>query len=452
MCLPAKKKAPHGPLVYLGFMAEVCIVGKDWGFFATTLSEQLSIRGIQVRRRYAPNESLSDPHQPAIDKSFAFLKRQFRSVRKPLWVHKSVRRLANLASLIWWTTGLRGSKVVVVSAVPTTFQTAIFMNLCRALGKKVVLCVHGTDGRPPFLNGLYYRDAQVLGAVRFAKYVRQFQRKVSLAVSKSSAVISWMGASHYIPGRTFLFEETGFPVVDESTEMSLATSRIKEEALVTKNAFRVLHAPSSRGKGSVKIKQVIEELTKAGYPFELVEVIDTPNRQVREEIAKSDLVVDQVYSDNFSGVLAREAASGSRWVLVGGDSLDVMRGTSWELPPVLLSSADHLKKDLIWCLTNRDLLKQKARNLNLHFQNRNFAEFFISHFLTTGFSDSPHAALKTRAPFSDFNPGFGGYGLPSEIREMIQLVIQTAGTGGLGFSQGFSEDLLAHYEIELASS
>lgn len=402
-----------------------------------------------MRRRFTPNELLSPASQDSFGNSLAFLKRMFRRTTKPSWIYSSVRKLANFVSVFWWITGIRGSEVIVVSSVPTTFQSSVLNNLCRALGKQVVLCLHGTDGRPPFLNGLYFDYVVSLSGEKLARYIAAFRRRVAGAADKSTAVISWMGCSHYIPGKTFLFEEVGFPVF--SGPAAAVTKNSEDEGMKRDldRPLRVLHAPSSTGKGSAEIRKVIEELIAEGHAFVFEEIKNAPNTEVLDKIAGCDLVVDQIYSDNFAGVIAREAGLMSRWVIVGGDSLDHMRTIRWELPPVFTSSPKSLRNDLLWCEENRELLDEKARHLRSHFENRNFTKFFVATFLNPSFDRAMMAPSQPRAPFLDFHPGLGGYGSKAEIQLMLQSLVDAAGIAGLGLPKVFSEELLAHYEISI---
>lgn len=433
-------------------MVQITIVGKDWGFFATSLAEDLTDRNIKVLRRFISHDALADSSSSASHKIVSYSKRLFRRLEKPFWVYRATRHLADLAALIWWLTGVIGSSVVVVSAVPTILQTKIFISLCRSLHKQVILCVHGTDARPPFLNGLYFEGISALSGANAAKFVGKFEEKVSIASAKSSAVISWMGSAHYIPGPCFLFEEIGYPLRHSRAASGLPETSETQILNGQSGFFRVIHAPSSIGKGSGEIRRVVEELTTAGYPLQFHELVGLPNRKVWEELAKSDLVVDQIYSDNFSGVLAREAAACSRWVIVGGNSLDAMEKTDWNLPPVMVSSAEHLKGHILWCFENRDILPQKAESLQSHFLDRKFTDFFIATFITTTFGKNSPARSQLRKPFIDFHPGYGGYGPDQDLKEMIHKVVQEAGITGLHLPEAFVAALLTHYGIELDES
>lgn len=430
-------------------MTSVTVLGKDWGFFASALSDDLEQRGFRVRRRFTQNEFLHENGKDASSQAVNYLRRKFRAIKKPLWVYRFARRVGNFLSMVWWVTGIGGSKVIVVSGIPSIFQTKTFMSLCLALGKQVVLCVHGTDARPPFLNGLFFEESRRLGEAKFAQFIEGFEKKVAHAVSKSTAVISWMGTSHFIPGDVFLFEETGFPVRNRTPSEWLRVSLGRQSHRAPTTPFRVLHAPSSVGKGSSEIKRAIEELVAMGYPFELTELKNVSNSEVKKAIANSDLVVDQLYSDNFAGILAREAADLNRFVIVGGSSLHLMNPNVFELPPVLVGSVEALKTELIWCFENQEKLPQKAEKLRLHFERRNFAEFFTNTFITHGFDAGATLELQSRRPFSDFHPGFGGYGPETEIQEMIRSLVQNADISVLRLPKTFADELLAHHGISL---
>ena len=83
--------------------------------------------------------------------------------------------------------------------------------------------------------------------------------------------------------------------------------------------LRILHSPShTETKGSDIISDTINKLRSKGSSVELVTIINRPNREVIEEIARCDFVVDQLYSDTPMAGFASEAASMGKPVIVCG--------------------------------------------------------------------------------------------------------------------------------------
>jgi hypothetical protein len=64
------------------------------------------------------------------------------------------------------------------------------------------------------------------------------------------------------------------------------------------NVTRIVHAPTSRkSKGSFEIQNVVETMIENGYKIIYVELYGLPHTRVIDEILKSDIVIDQLYSD-----------------------------------------------------------------------------------------------------------------------------------------------------------
>lgn len=429
-------------------MQKVTIVGKDWGFFASSLSQTLVLRGVAVTKRFASNVWLGASLGPSSTKLLRLARTSYKKINGFSLLSRLIRKTLEFVTLVWWTTGIIGSQVIVVSCVPTLFQSRILFSLSRRMGKQVVLCIHGSDGRPPFLNGLHRETFSSTNPVRLARYILKFRRTVKAAALRSTSVISWMGCSHFLPGAAYLFEEIGFP---SPPPIPGIDSTILPEEETTGNPdrpLRFVHAPSSQGKGTFEIRRVIEELIEEAHPLSFEQLDDRPNIEVLAAIGNADVVIDQLYSDNFMGVLAREAASRSRWVVVGGDSLAQMKSVNWELPPVLTSSSERLREDLLWCLENRGLLAAKGKYLRRHLERVDFTDFFISTFLDPTSEGAASAQIKPKTPYLDFHPGFGGYGSKAELTEIFEAAVRAVGTGGLGFPSWFLDELVSHLQAK----
>lgn len=74
----------------------------------------------------------------------------------------------------------------------------------------------------------------------------------------------------------------------------------------------VLHAPSRRAiKGTEYVLETIEQLQREGLQFEFRLIENMPNAQVRELLAESDIVVDQMFSQTVATLALESMATGN---------------------------------------------------------------------------------------------------------------------------------------------
>lgn len=202
--------------------------------------------------------------------------------------------------------------------------------LLKQLGKKVLFQFHGSDSRPPYMDGSVMaadRGRSVADGIRLTH-----ERKRSLR-----QIERWADATVNIVPQAHLFEkpfvewmQIGIPV----RPAGAPTRDVIEafwQARGAEGPIRVLHSPSHpAAKGSEEIAATIARLAARGIPLELVMMKDRPNREVLEELARTDLVVDQLYADYGMPGFAVEAAWFGKPVVIGGYAAGL-----WErlLPP-----------------------------------------------------------------------------------------------------------------------
>jgi hypothetical protein len=194
--------------------------------------------------------------------------------------------------------------------------------LLRLFGKRVVLIFHGSDSRPPYLDGVLSRGLDGNGLARAA---RRQARRVRRRSRHAHLVVDNPLSGHFQPGPFIPFQIVGRGV-DAVPAGTVAAGR---------SGFRVLHAPSDpEAKGSAAIRLVAEELRGRGVPIDYVELHGVPHSEVVHQLAHADVVVDQLYSDTLLSGLASEAAAMGRPVIVGGYDLDLL---DHALPPDLVA-------------------------------------------------------------------------------------------------------------------
>ena len=171
------------------------------------------------------------------------------------------------------------------------------LRLCR---KPVVCSFHGSDSRPPYIDGFLSRpDARANHVLRQTK---RTIRRIRWHERFATAIVSHAPSSQ-LHRRPFV----------PSFVMGSPTRQIANEPVPRMGEpgpVRILHAPSNPDlKGTEVIRATIDRLVARGHKIDFIEIRGRPNSDVIAALWSSDLVVDQVYSDQPLASFAAEAAS-----------------------------------------------------------------------------------------------------------------------------------------------
>lgn len=230
--------------------------------------------------------------------------------------------------------------------------------------RKVVISnlAHGSEARPPYIDGSYQSKSGEIPKLRDIYEITKLKkRKVCLHQKCASILIGApFSTSHFI-NRPFINHfALGLPFL---TRTEPAASRSKAAPLHDDGArpIRILHSPSHPvAKGSPQIVQAISNLQNKGYNIDFVLVHGKPNREVLEEIAQCDFVVDQIYSDTPMAAFATEAAWFGKPAVVGGYGLDRLRSfvpdSMW--PPSLTCHPDEIERAIEYLITHPEARMQ----------------------------------------------------------------------------------------------
>lgn len=189
--------------------------------------------------------------------------------------------------------------------------------LLEAAGKTIIFQFHGSDSRPPYIDGALMSAAT--GVTITQAVERTYQKKGQLAV-----IDRWADAVIDIPPQALLHER---PYVNWlEVGLTCRPQRVPSwgELLARRppapgTPLRLLHSPSNpQAKGSVEIAACVERLRAEGHALELVDIRGRPNAEVLAELDRADLVLDQLYADYAMPGFACEAAWFGRPVLIGG--------------------------------------------------------------------------------------------------------------------------------------
>jgi glycosyltransferase involved in cell wall biosynthesis len=186
--------------------------------------------------------------------------------------------------------------------------------LLRLLRRRIVCVFHGSDTRPPYLDGFLMRRETGLGVPECAALAVKNKARAALADRFADCIVENPASAHFHERPCVNGLLLGLPVP------------LREAAPAAKagGPVRVLHSPSSpESKGTAHIVAAVDRLRERGLDVELVLVTGKPHAVVLEELARCDFVVDQIYSDTPMAGFAAEAASFGRPAVVAGYAEEV---------------------------------------------------------------------------------------------------------------------------------
>ncbi|MGD1953384.1 MAG: glycosyltransferase [Leptolyngbyaceae cyanobacterium] len=187
------------------------------------------------------------------------------------------------------------------------------------LFKKRIICnlAHGSDARPPYIDGSRFSDLNHLGQeseslINLSKTIKN----TCLQIEKYADIVIGSPLSCHFLEQPFVSTfYLGVPFKGLPEDVLLDETKPDLKA----HTIRILHCPSNPlVKGTPLIREAIRSLKAKGYSIEFIELIGQPNSVVLQELNACDFVVDQVYSDFPMAGFATEAAWFKKPAIVGG--------------------------------------------------------------------------------------------------------------------------------------
>jgi glycosyltransferase involved in cell wall biosynthesis len=351
---------------------------------------------------------------------------RFRATRSlsrlnPLRYLWTVVYLLSLFTLLGWL--LTRFDVVVFKSGIGLFDNNADIKLLKRFGKTVVFFYHGSDSRPPYINGGY----KTYAAEWLADRTRTIKRHLDERERYADYVVDNPLAAHLHIEKVCAYQLIGNPVDTEKIRKAMVvTADVQPSA-----AIRILHAPSAPEiKGTHLIRQAIANLRAKGYIIDYHEVTGVPNAVVMQEIRQADFIVDELYSDTHGAMLSLEAAALEKPSIVGGYGFRELDGyiTSEARVPTVTCRAEDIEATIEKLLSDpeyRRVCGERAKEFAERYATpRSVAERFLT--LVSG-----------QAPASwFFDPSeisyFAGLGAPEdEIRGMLRAVLEEQGTQAL---------------------
>lgn len=364
----SRQRRPHAPRVFLG---PVEIAG-----YYRALEQGLRSIGIEataVDRSDHPHRYGADSARPPrLVRPAIFARRRLAQGGPAAAFWKQANRAAWLAVFIWaiWRFD------VFVFGFGESFFRLRDLRILKILGKRIIMVFHGSDLRPPYMDGPTMGEGSGRSIAECAAIAVRSKQRVRHLERYADTVISHPLYSHYLERPYVRALAIGVPLLD--------IPQVVERPAMPDGRVRILHSPSHPlAKGTPRVREAVDALVAQGLPIDYVEVSGQPNAVVLRELLKADVVVDQLYSDTAMAGFATEAASVGRPVIVGScDWAEIRRVIPEdEVGPVLACDADGVEdaiRALVTDATLRRELGDRARSfVAIHADSTAVAQRFM---------------------------------------------------------------------------
>ena len=212
-----------------------------------------------------------------------------------------------------------------VFASGISFLRGLDLPVLRLFGKRIIAVFHGSDSRPPFLNGAFAGTEGPIDTSALVAASARIRSWVNRVGKNAHVIVDHPPSAHYHSRPIVQWLAVGIPV------------RRQRNLEVWNGRPRIVHAPTRPGpKGSALIDEAIARLRAEGYAFEYVKLVGVPHSTVMDELARADFVVDELFSDTTMAMFAAEAASLGKPAVVGSYAAESLKRLT---PPALLPPA-----------------------------------------------------------------------------------------------------------------
>lgn len=257
-----------------------------------------------------------------------------------------VRRIAGVAvRALLLVTALARHDVFIFGFLSTFFDFRE-LPLLKALGKRVIYVFHGSDSRPPYVNGYQADNMDIAEMIRATRALKESIRTIE---KYADAIVCTPIHTQLHERPVVKYQSLGLPIVHPG-----ATPL--PEVAPNHGPVRIVHAPSNpKRKGTPVIRAAIESLRRR-YEIEYIELSGRTHAEVLAEIQRCDFVVDQLNGEGPCGGLATEAATFAKAAVVGTHTDDIWRmfGPD-ELPPVMRCENDEVEAAIERLIVDREL-------------------------------------------------------------------------------------------------
>ena len=339
-----------------------------------------------------------------------------RLPEKVMW--RILDSVARLMLLLWCIPRFD----VFIFSYGTSFFEHRELPLLRSLGKIIICVFYGSDERPHYLSGVSAELPYEVDAEWYAARSLEQSTMLERVAKSADFIISHPLSSQFQRRPALGLLSIGLPQPSQSP--------VVYDAGYHSSGVRVLHAPSRPlSKGTPLIREIIAKLISEGIDIDFVEITGRPHRDVLEEIAKCDFVIDEVWSDSPMAMFAAEAAMAGKPAVVGGYGwceLKQFLGDSF--PPSMACAPGEIEGAIRTLATNQPLREELGRKahefVTTQWTSKRVAERYLK-VLTDGGGEAWY--------FDPYRVNYYlGYGMPAEkVGSTVKLVVDDRGVESL---------------------
>jgi len=256
--------------------------------------------------------------------------------------------------------------VFIFKSGESLFANQFDFRVLKFFGKKIIFYYQGSDSRPPYLVGLRRDDAELPALRDFTRQIWSNLRKVE---DYADIVIANPLSAQFHQKKVCTAQIIGNTI--DATKTKPGHDYLRDHPVWgTPGVTRILHAPSAiELKGTDRIRALIETLRAEGHAIDYVEITGRPQSEVMVELARCDIVIDELYSDSHGGMLALEACAFGKPVVVCGYGADELARfiPPDAVMPTLFCHPDRLKDAVLTLIASPEARDRAAANARAYF-------------------------------------------------------------------------------------
>ncbi len=244
---------------------------------------------------------------------------------------------------------------VFIFSYNSTFFYYLDLPILKLFNKKIIYMFHGSDSRPPYLDGSIMAKDKNRSIADCVKLTASRKKIVEKIEKYADLVINYPPQAHFFKKPFILGLAIGTPIANQSET---------EGSSIDPNSIKILHSPSHpEAKGSALIALSLKQLAEKGYDLEFLQLVNQPNSSILAEIAKCSFVVDQLYSDTPLASFATEAAYYGKPAVIGGYYADyVQRDVPAQyIPPSAYCHPAKIEESIEKLVRDEDYRKELGR-------------------------------------------------------------------------------------------
>lgn len=335
--------------------------------------------------------------------------------------------LEKITRLMLIVPSIRNHDVFIFGFGYSFFGTAHDLWILKKCRKKIISnLVHGSEIRPPYINGSIISRAD-FNLSLLKKRTRKTSKKIKTIEKYSDIILSAPLISHFLSKPYVSTSFIGVPVtVPDYVHKDVSPRKNNVNKPVT-----ILHAPSNEAvKGSALIRQTIKKLKNQGYAINYQEIINKPHSDVIAALHDCDFIIDQLYSDGPMAGFATEAAWFCKPSIVGGYGWDILKKVTPQdqFPPTYLCHPDEIESAIETMLLDENLrhdLGKKAHN----FVSNHWNQDIIAQKFSILIEDTPPENWCLNPDDTAYPHGVGIS--ESKCRKIIQNLVKCYGIDSL---------------------